>query len=240
MENVNNIVLEEENVIDLRELFFLVFKNFWLIAIITVLITTIVGLFSYFGIEKKYESSTMVTVIAHHGGSNQSSDTLRVSSELATRFSIIAESNNVLLKVSEKLEKDHNIKIGINELKKLFTISPINNTDILELKVTYTDPEIAAYLADTITEQTIMIYEEAIGSTEEVKVIDEAMVNDKPVSPNLLLNTIIGFIVGGILSVGIILFKELFNRKVRSQRDIESLGLPYLGNIPEFTRSSNR
>lgn len=239
MENINPAV-EEESVIDLRELFFLVLKNFWLILIITVVITIGVGLFTQFGLDKKYESSTTITVFTNLEEVNQSTETLRVSTLLAERFAVIADLDAVLVPVSEQLADDYNIELKPSQLRKLFSVSPINNLDIIKLTVTYTDPEIAAYLANNITQETIRIYEETWGANGNVKVFDKATVNDKPVSPNLLLNTVIGFIVGAILSVGLVLFKELFNRKVRSQKDVESLGITYLGNVPEFSRLSRR
>lgn len=225
---------EDEHVLDLRELFFLLIKNIWLIIVFTVVFAVAVGLFTQYGIDKKYESSTILTIISK--SDSQSSDTFRVSTAKAERFSLIAKTHTVLSRVSEEAATIHGIELSPKELTSLFEISTINDTDILRLKVQYTDPEIAAYLADTITQVTIQVYEEIYYSSDEVKWLDKATVNYNQVSPNLLLNTLIGFIIGGIIAVGIILFKELFNRKVRSQADIERLGIPFLGYVPEINR----
>lgn len=231
---------EDEQALDLRELFYLMVKNLWLIIALAIFFGAVVGFVSKFAIQPKYESSTIITIITKR--ETPSSDMLRVSAEMAQRFSIIAKTNKVLDQVVEIVNADeqYDLDLTVKDLKELYTVSTVNNTDFLQLTVKYTDPEIAAYLAETITEVTIEAYEEVYGSSDEVHWLDHAQINEKPVSPNVLLNTAIGFVIGGIVAVGIILFKELFNRKVRSQNDIEQLGILFLGHVPEFTRRQIR
>ncbi|MBW8901441.1 MAG: chain length determinant protein EpsF, partial [Massilia sp.] len=53
-----------------------------------------------------------------------------------------------------------------------------------------------------------------------------------PSGPRILLNTLIAFILGSVLGVGLALLIEMLNRPIRSSSDLkELLGVPVLGTI---------
>lgn len=63
-----------------------------------------------------------------------------------------------------------------------------------------------------------------------ISVVDVATAPGSPSGPNLLKNLAIGLLVGIVLGVGIVVFMELMDRRVRSREDISTaLGLPLLG-----------
>lgn len=65
--------------------------------------------------------------------------------------------------------------------------------------------------------------------------LDYARVPLKPVKPKKKIITLIGFLFGGILGVGIVLIKELINDKIKSTDDLKVYKLPLLGTIPDFS-----
>lgn len=65
--------------------------------------------------------------------------------------------------------------------------------------------------------------------------LDYARVPLKPVKPKKKIITLIGFLLGGILGVGIVLIKELINDKIKSTEDLKNYKLPLLGTIPDFS-----
>lgn len=70
------------------------------------------------------------------------------------------------------------------------------------------------------------------GTVGNVRIIDDALVNHVPVSPNKPLIVIIATLFGFILSVSLVLAKTIFNRGIEFPEQIESAGLPLYATIP--------
>ncbi len=70
-----------------------------------------------------------------------------------------------------------------------------------------------------------------------VEVVEPAEVNNRPVSPNLLLNILLSIFVGVVAGVGLAYFIEYLDTSVKTVDDVERyLGLPVLGVIPQKVR----
>ena len=64
--------------------------------------------------------------------------------------------------------------------------------------------------------------------------IDKANVPDKPVSPNMKLNMLIGFVAGFVLLMAIVVIRELADDTFKTEEDIEKyLNVPTLAVIPK-------
>jgi chain length determinant protein EpsF len=73
---------------------------------------------------------------------------------------------------------------------------------------------------------------EAQSEQSDVSVLNPAVAPTEPSGPRVLLNTLIAFLLGTVLGVGLALLLELLNRPVRSAGDIKDmLGIPVLGTI---------
>lgn len=78
---------------------------------------------------------------------------------------------------------------------------------------------------------------EVMESTD-TQVVDVAVVPEKPIKPRVLLNTIIGALLGLFGGLGMAFALEYLNRSIRTPEDVHAyLGLPVLGNIPDFDHS---
>jgi uncharacterized protein involved in exopolysaccharide biosynthesis len=78
---------------------------------------------------------------------------------------------------------------------------------------------------------------EAQSEQSDISLLNPAVPPVQPSGPRVLLNTLIAFLLGTILGVGLALLLELLNRPVRSAGDIKDmLGIPVLGTIEWKTR----
>ncbi|MFH5831666.1 GumC family protein [Halalkalibaculum sp. DA384] len=66
--------------------------------------------------------------------------------------------------------------------------------------------------------------------------IDTGYVSELPVKPNSNLYILVGFILGGILSVGYIFVREAFNTTIDSLEKLRRFGPPLLAVIPKMDR----
>jgi uncharacterized protein involved in exopolysaccharide biosynthesis len=70
-----------------------------------------------------------------------------------------------------------------------------------------------------------------------VSLIDPARPPDKPISPKIFLNMVLGIILGGSGAFGLALISEYLNDTFEREEDVEShLRLPVLASIPELRR----
>jgi polysaccharide biosynthesis transport protein len=81
---------------------------------------------------------------------------------------------------------------------------------------------------------------EAQSEQSDIAVLNPATAPMEPAGPRVLLNTLIAFVLGTVLGVGIALLLELLNRPIRSAGDLKDvLGIPVLGTI-EWKRPRGR
>ncbi|AOE68687.1 tyrosine-protein kinase [Pseudomonas fluorescens] len=71
------------------------------------------------------------------------------------------------------------------------------------------------------------------GTVGNVRLIDSADANiSKPVEPRKVIVVLLAMLLGGMLSVGLVLVRSLLNRGLENPDDIEKLGLPVYASIP--------
>jgi len=72
---------------------------------------------------------------------------------------------------------------------------------------------------------------------DKLKVLDVAEADYNPSSPNKFLNIVISILLGGILSLGIVFLKELFNNKFQSSSEMEKyLQIKVIAAVPGTMR----
>ncbi|HCD5240056.1 TPA: tyrosine-protein kinase, partial [Klebsiella pneumoniae] len=65
-----------------------------------------------------------------------------------------------------------------------------------------------------------------------VRIIDNAISQPKPIKPNKALVILIGFILGVVISIGIVLLRVLIRRGIESPEQLEDIGINVYASIP--------
>ncbi|MDN6181048.1 MAG: polysaccharide biosynthesis tyrosine autokinase, partial [Halomonas subglaciescola] len=65
-----------------------------------------------------------------------------------------------------------------------------------------------------------------------VRILDEAAVQPTPVEPKKKLIVVLAILLGGMLSVGLVLVRGMLNRGVESPEQIEDAGIPVYASVP--------
>ena len=109
-----------------------------------------------------------------------------------------------------------------------------------ELGVLLKDLEGAQRAFDSAQQRFSQTSIEAKSEQADIALLNPAVAPTEPSGPRVLLNTLIGFLAGSILGVGLSLLLELLSRPVRSPNDVKDmLGIPVLGTI-EWKTPRNR
>lgn len=219
-----------EETIDLKEYFLIIKKKAWIIALITSMAMLASGIISFFVLSPVYQTKTTLIVNSDKAPGTDviTGDQISVSQKLAVTYGEIIKSKTVLDEVANQLK----IKDGYEEIEKKLTVSPVADTQILEISVEDTNPQRAADIANTIP--TAFTKEvKRITKANNVEVIDKAIVPKSPIKPNKIMNIMISAILGIMASLFVIFLLEYMDNKIKSPQDIEKhLGLPLLGVIP--------
>lgn len=227
--NTKNDVKE----IDIFRLLGAFLKHIWIIVIVSVLCAAIVFAYAYFFITPTYQSSAMLYVNNRSvsvGSTSFSLSELSASKTLVDTYIVILKSRQTLKAVAERAELD----IPLNKLAAMITAASVNGTEVFRVTVTDTDPERATLIANSIAEVLPVVVEDIIGGST-VKIVDTAVVPSGKSAPSLTKYALIGFIIGLVVTLGVIVVIELLDDQVRDDSFLtQSFNLPVLASIPDL------
>ena len=98
-------------------------------------------------------------------------------------------------------------------------------------------------IAETYSFMRKKLEEARIGEASKIgkiRIIDKAISNRYPISPNKLFNLIIGVILGLSLGIGFIILRELFDNTIKTIEQLERRGLSILAIIPAIDTHMNK
>lgn len=155
---------------------------------------------------------------------------LMISQELSRTYGQFLSSNTFFKQVA----KESNTKFSYEQLKRMTRISNVENTGILQVSVSNTDPMMANKIANTILKCAPKEIERIVVAGSAT-IIEDADIPRSPSSPNIPRNTVVGGVAGLILSVLIVFLQNMFDKSIKSAEEIKDIfGLPVLGMVPEI------
>ena len=126
----------------------------------------------------------------------------------------------------------------------MISISSTTGAYMIYISVEHSNPALAKTIADKIVENSISIADDEeqgfLFLQNKLKLVYPAELPVEPSSPNKVLNIVISALLGGILSLGIVFLKELFNNKYLTKEDLEKhLNLRVLATVPGTIKERN-
>lgn len=227
MEQNQTYIYEDEMEIDLKELFFVLLNKWYLIAL-SGLLCALIGLVSaMFLIPEKFESKTSI-YIYNQQNENVTYTDLQTGSTLTKDYEVLVKGRTVLESAIEKLGLD----LTYETMNGMVSVNVPTSTRIVEIAVQTTDPYLSRDIADAVREISSKSIAEVMG-VDAVNVVETANLPEKKCSPSISKFTLIGGMLGIVLSCGIVVAMFLLNDTIRTQDDVEKyLGLSTLGIIP--------
>lgn len=186
-------------------------------------------------IKPEYKTSVSLYVYSSLDRTNHSTSTITLSEldasqSLVDTYIVILKSNTVLKQVIEELD----LKIQPSELAEKISASSVNGTEVLSVSVCDKNPKMAQEIANTIAE---ILPDELVRVVKAggVEVVDYAELPTVPSSPNVMLNTMAGFLFGLCFSCGAFLVYDFSSRKIIGEEDLTShFDISVIGVIPKL------
>ena len=223
---------QQNDVIDLKELFFVYVKKWWLLLLGALAGAVIAFSVSSFLITPKYESTAMLYVLSKTTSVTSMVD-IQLGDALAGDFSVIAKSNPVIDQAIEKIKEKTGKEFTRSQVLSMISVSN-QETRILVIKAVSTDPEDASIVANCVADATKDQMAE-ITKSDPPTTVDDAEPAQAPVSPNIVKNTEKGFLLGLVLILAILTLQTVMNDNIKTSEDVENyLGLNTLVVVPDF------
>lgn len=223
--------------IDLKELFTLFWNRRMEILLIT-LIAMVVGVaYSYFLVKPVYNASTTLVLAQTSSTADNKNDgaitqsDLALNSKLVATYSELIKSKSVLRQVVDNFKDED---LDEEKIKKNVSVQSVNDTEVIKITVKNADPNLAAQIANKIsevfTEKVVEIY-----NISNVNIIDRAEPEDEPSNVNHIKDIIIFAFIGVVIAVGFVLVLNMLDTTIKTEQDIENIsGLLVLSSIPDY------
>ena len=225
--------------VDLQRLIGALLKKVWLIGVAAVVCAVVFLLATVIFITPTYQSAAMFYVnnnslsLGETSLSISSSD-ISASKSLVKSYIVILETRETLVDVIDYAGVDRTPA----QVKNMISAAAVDSTEIFKVVVTSEDPKEAKAIADAIA----YILPKRISSIIEgtsAKVVDSAVLPSRASAPNYTKNTMLGFLVGLVLVVALIVLRELLDITIRTEDDIaQSCKDPVLAVVPDMNSQS--
>lgn len=220
---------EQEQEIDLLELAYHLLDHWKMIAVFFLVGAVLMGCFTKFFMDKQYEATSKMYVLSSSDSVVNLSD-LQLGSQLTSDYLEVFETHEVTNAVIKNLKLPYDYDV----LQGMLSLSNTSGTRIINIKITSTDPQEAAAIANEFLDVASQ-YVADVMITDRPTVLSVALVPEKAVGPSTVKNAILGALVGLVLSCGYLVVAFLLDDKVKSAEDItKAAGIPVFAEVPTF------
>lgn len=216
-------------------------KKWWIIVISAILCAALSFSYTYFCITPLYRAEVSFYV-------NNSSISAAASAISASQLSAAQTLVNTYREILttrltlEEVIKEANLPYSYAQLRAMVDSRAVANTEIFKVTVTEADPEEACMIANTI----LKVLPEKIASIivgSSASVVDAAVVPTGRYSPSYSRNTVLGLLIGAVLSAAVIILLEVLNDTIQNEDWVLQYfkeDIPLLTIIPDVTANNRK
>lgn len=215
---------------DLVKLLNILKKNIKLLLILPAICLVASAALTFFVMPDKYTASTQILVNMKKSSSDLAFQNVQSSLQSVNTYTEIIKSPRILDKVSREFDGQYSTA----ELNSFLKVTNQTNSQIITVSVTTGNKSESDKIVNKISK--VFAHDmPKIMSVDNVTILSSAHDNAVKVSPIVSVNLVISIIVGIVLAILIIFLKELLDKRIKTEEDVESqLGLPILGSIQKF------
>ncbi len=227
--------------IDLLQILKAFWTKAWAIALAGILAGAAGFSLASFVIPPKYSSSILLYVnnstfsLANTSFSISASD-ISASQSLVKTYTELLKNRTTLERVIDKTGVDYTY----SELYDMVSAGSSNNTEIMKVTVTSTNPNEAAKIANCIAQVLPDRIAEIIDGAS-MEIVDSAIANKQKVSPSITKFTALGLMLGVCFACLIIAIKTISDDRIHSEEYlIQNYNYPILAKVPNLLGSDSK
>ena len=216
--------------IDLLEILFNIFQRFWIVIMVTVVFALVTAVYTFFFVTPLYKSVATVYVITKQNADMITNTDLQTSTSIVNDVLVLVKSRPII----EETLNDVDIEgVDYKTLYNAIDVESPEDTRFMNITVTFPDAYQAEQLVNALARISVEQMEDVL-DVKSASIVEEGSIPVTPSSPNLLMNTVLGGVVGFLLACAVIALLVVTNDRIRSADDMERiLRLHCLGAIPE-------
>lgn len=224
----------EPATIDLVELFFRLLEKLHFVIIAAVLCALLGGLYAKHNVVPVYSATSKLYVL------NQSANILQMSDfQVGEKLTMDYREVFRTWEVHEMVREELNLNYSYSALQSMLTISNPEDTRILYITVRHPNPQMAADIANAYAKAAKQFIMKTM-DTNEPNDFSVALTPGSSISNSRSHYIIMGFMLGTVLSCGIIVLLFVLDDRPRSPSDIlKYTGAPTLAVIPEVKKKDS-
>ena len=210
-------------------------SKMWLILLISTISAIAIFCGTWLYIPPLYEASAVFYVNNNSlsvgdASLSLSSGDISAAKDLVDSYIVILDSWPTRDQIIEYAQLD----LSRNELAEMMEAHSVNNTEIFKVTITSENPQEAEIIANAVASVLPKRIGEIIEGTS-ARVVETALVPTAPSSPSYTKNTVIGFLLGFMLTVAVIVVREMIDNTVRAELDVQqACNLPILAAVPDM------
>lgn len=208
--------------IDLLDFFHYLTRRVKYVVLAVVLGVIVMAVYAFVLATPMYEATAQIYVVNSQDSVVNLSD-LQIGSYLTSDYQLVFDT----WEVNQQVIRNLNLPYTLEEMENLLKVSNPSDTRALFITVTTPDPREAALIANEYA-NVARQYISDVMLTEVPSTLSVALEPENPVSPNKPLLLIVGFMLGIVLSVGILFVVYILDDKIKTSTDV----LKYTGMMP--------
>ncbi|MBC1553166.1 capsular biosynthesis protein [Listeria booriae] len=190
----------------------------------------IAGLAVYLLITPMYADSTQILVSQTSENENAISQNAEVQAnlQLVNTYRVLLTSPRILNEVEKNIDEAYTA----DELADKITVSTEQDSQVMNITATDSDPEMAATIANE-TAQAFKKITPTVMKVDNINILSKAHAaeNPVPVSPKPYLVMALGLLAGTLFGIIFAFARNLLYNTFKEEKDIEALDVPLLGSI---------
>lgn len=227
--------------IDLLHIVRTLWRKTWVICLAVAIAGGIGFGLSAFIIKPTYSSTILLYVNNSSFSLGNTSFSISLS-EITAAQSLVKTYGEILNNRTtlERVKDEADVDYSYEQLSKMIVSGSANDTEIMYVTVTATDPNEANAIANCIAEVLPVRIAEIIDGAS-MEVVDWSVSNDKKVAPSITQYTAIGMILGALLSTIVIVIIAMLDDRIHDEDYIiETYDYPILAKIPDLVDTDNK
>ena len=189
----------------------------------------VAGLITTFMITDRYTATSKMYMVSASSDSVVNLQDLNLGTSLSQDYLELMNSRPAIEDVITKLKLDKTYQ----EVRNMIDLSVVNNTRIINIAVTSTDPQLAMDIANQMTHTTKVLLPKVM-DTPSPSIVEGATLPTSPSGPNLKRNVMLGALFLLVLVLAVLTVFYLMDDTIKTAEDLESVfGVMPLSVVPE-------